>query len=236
MENIARYVASFLGTTALAALLYFELPPDWVVVAWAALVLALTLVAWALRRRVFVAQALLLALGVFTRAALFNLFNSPLAASGFWTTRLITDGSAAILLFATLPVAFRLRRMKHMASENSIISAINAVIEHPEQLLFFVPFALLVILLAMELRAGIITIAWSALGVLTFLLALWVGERSYRLAGLGLLLLGVCKILCIDIWKLGPSDRYLTLIIMGVALLLVSFLYTRYRETVLKFL
>jgi uncharacterized membrane protein len=106
----------------------------------------------------------------------------------------------------------------------------------PEQLLFFLPLVLVTIMLAHEMRAGMITVAWSALGVSVFLCALWLRERSYRLAGLGLLLLGVGKILVIDIWKLAPSDRYITLIVMGSALLLVSFLYTRYREAILKLL
>jgi uncharacterized membrane protein len=110
------------------------------------------------------------------------------------------------------------------------------LISRPEQLLFFAPLLLVTVLLAHEMRAGMITVGWSALGVAAFLLALLVGERSYRLAGLGLLLLGVAKILFLDIWHLSPTDRYITLIAVGVALLLVSFLYTRYRETILKFL
>ena len=81
-----------------------------------------------------------------------------------------------------------------------------------------------------------ITISWSVLGVLVFLFALTVKERSYRLAGLSLLMLGVAKILCVDVWEAAPTDRYITLIVMGAALLLVSFLYSRYRETLLKFL
>jgi uncharacterized membrane protein len=79
-----------------------------------------------------------------------------------------------------------------------------------------------------------ITVAWSALGIITFLFALLVQERSFRLAGLALLLLGVGKILVVDVWKLAPTDRYITLIVMGAALLLVSFLYTRYQEAILK--
>ena len=35
-----------------------------------------------------------------------------------------------------------------------------------------------------------------------FLLALWLGERSFRLTGLGLLLLCVGKILVDDVWRL----------------------------------
>ena len=81
-----------------------------------------------------------------------------------------------------------------------------------------------------------ITVGWGIEGVVVFLLALWIGERSYRLAGLGLLLLCVGKILVIDVWQMQGTDRYLTLIVMGSALLLVSFLYSRYREALRQYL
>jgi len=72
--------------------------------------------------------------------------------------------------------------------------------------------------------------------VLVFLFALRVGERTFRLAGLMLLLLGVGKIGVVDVWRLNPRDRYVTLICMGSALLLVSFLYSRYLEAIRKYL
>jgi uncharacterized membrane protein len=72
--------------------------------------------------------------------------------------------------------------------------------------------------------------------VAIFLFALAVGQRSYRLSGLGLLLLCVGKIVVIDVWGLHPRDRYLTFIVLGVALLGVSFLYTRFRETIRQYL
>jgi len=40
-------------------------------------------------------------------------------------------------------------------------------------------------------------------------------ERSFRLAGLGLLLLCVAKIFAIDVWGLDPQSRYITLIVLG---------------------
>ena len=68
------------------------------------------------------------------------------------------------------------------------------------------------------------------------LLALAVNERSFRLTGLALLLLCVGKVLAMDAWGLAPRDRYLTLIILGAALLLVSFLYSKYRDAIRQFL
>jgi len=102
--------------------------------------------------------------------------------------------------------------------------------------MFFVPIALLTLMLYLKMRSGMVTVAWGIEGVLVILLALAVGERSFRLSGLSLLLLCVGKIVLIDAWELQPRDRYLTFIIVGLALLGVSFLYSRYRETIRQFL
>jgi uncharacterized membrane protein len=61
-------------------------------------------------------------------------------------------------------------------------------------------------------------------------------ERSYRLSALGLLLLCVLKIVLRDVWGLAPRDRYLTFIVLGLTLLAVSYLYTRYREVLRQYL
>jgi uncharacterized membrane protein len=81
-----------------------------------------------------------------------------------------------------------------------------------------------------------VTLAWGVEAVAVFVFALWMRQRSYRLAGLGLLLLAVGKIVAFDVWGLSARDRYLTFIALGVALLAVSWLYTRYREMVKQLL
>ncbi len=55
-------------------------------------------------------------------------------------------------------------------------------------------------------------------------------------ARLGLLLISVAKILFADVWSLAPTDRHLTPILVGVALLVVSSLYFRYRNKILRYL
>jgi uncharacterized membrane protein len=81
-----------------------------------------------------------------------------------------------------------------------------------------------------------VTLTWGVEGVGIFLLALWLGERSFRLTGLGLLLLCVTKILVVDVWRLNLRDKFLTFIVLGFALMLVSFLYTRNREALRQYL
>ena len=44
------------------------------------------------------------------------------------------------------------------------------------------------------------------------------------------------KIILKDAWRLSERDRYITFIVLGAALVLVSFLYSKYRETIRQFL
>jgi len=67
--------------------------------------------------------------------------------------------------------------------------------------LFFIAVGMLTVLLAIEMRHGMVTLSWGVEGVAVFMLSLWLGERSFRLTGLGLLLLCVGKILLVDVWR-----------------------------------
>jgi uncharacterized membrane protein len=86
------------------------------------------------------------------------------------------------------------------------------------------------------MHSGMITVSWGVEGVAVFLIALAAGERSYRLTGLGLLLLCVGKIVLLDVWEMGMRDRTITFVVLGLALLLVSFLYNRFRDTIRQYI
>ena len=226
-------ILAYLGTGTVVALLYFQYANDWLVTAWAVVVFALLGLALVLNRPVFLHQGLLLTLGACTRGLMHNLFGASYFSGGDWTGRYFVLGSGIAVLLACLPIAFRLRDQSESQSSSS---RMGALARHPEQFMFFAPVLLLTVMLALKMRAGMVTVAWGLEGVLIILLALAVNERSFRLTGLGLLLLCVGKILVRDAWGLAPRDRYVTFIILGAALLLVSFLYTRYREAIRQFL
>ena len=229
-------VCCWLGTISFVALVRFELEPDWVAAAWAALVFALLALAWRSERRVFLHQGLLLVVGVFLRTILHNFYERSYFPAPAWESRWITAGAAIALLVAVLPISFRLRRKNADTHETGLVRLTQSVLRRPEQVVFFVAIGLLTTLLALEMRHGMVTLSWGLEGVAVFILALSLGERSFRLTGLGLLLLCVAKILFVDVWKLEPRDRYLTFIVLGAALLLVSFLYTRNKEKLRQYL
>ena len=220
------------------ALVRFELQPDWVVAAWAALVPVLLAVAWRSGRLLFLHQALVLTWLTVFRGAMHNLYERDIIPAPFLYSRALCISISCTLLLLSLAIAYQMRGSQAAADEQAPRwkRALTAMARHPEQVLFFAPFALIISLLGAEMSKGLLTVSWSVLGVATFLFALWVGERSFRLAGLGLLLVGVGKIAVVDVWSLSARDRYLTFISMGSALLLVSFLYTRFREAIRQYL
>jgi hypothetical protein len=243
-EHIVGLTADALGTLSIALWFAYRFPSVWVPVPggevwvtaiWAGIATVLVALAWLLRRRAFLVQAMALAAAVLGRAFFLDLFaDSP---PGFWHGPLFHLALAALILAAALPFAFRVRGDGFFAGSSLKPPAdLELLLRSPEQVFFFAPFALEVVALAVKLSFGHITIAWSLLGLGVFLFALAVGERSYRLAGLGLLLVCVAKILLMDIWRLSLSDRYTTLIVLGLALLAVSFLYTRFGAFIRKYL
>jgi hypothetical protein len=244
-ENVARdrrlhfdVLIAYLGTAAVVALFYFQFPIEWVVTSWAAVVFVLLGSSLALDLQpIFLHQGLLLTLAVFGRGMAHNLFGASYFGESDWKGNYLVLGSAAAILLAGLPFAFRLRgRFQRPPNSWRLARVLHAAVRRPEQLLFFVPVTLVTFMLALKMKTGMITVSWGIEAVLVFLFALAVKERSFRLTGLGLLLLCVGKIAILDFWGLQIRDRYITLIVVGIALTFVSFLYTRYRDAIRQYL
>ncbi len=225
---------AYLGSGTVIALLYFQFANDWLVTAWASVVFVLFALALWLHRPIFLHQALLLTVATCTRGIMHNLFGASYFTGGTWTGRFFVLGSAIAILLGCLPFAFRMRAPG--GDQTSSRKWLAAILRHPEQFMFFAPVVLLTLMLALKMRAGMVTVSWGLEGVLIVLLALAVNERTFRLTGLVLLLLCVGKVLAMDAWGLAPRDRYITFIILGAALLLVSFLYSKYRDAIRQFL
>lgn len=240
-EHVVGLLANCAGTLCLVVWFGIRFPfyvaggEGWVTAIWAAMATVLMALARVMRRRTFVVQGIVLAVAAVLRGLLFDLVGET--RGNFWQSPLYHLSITAVVLIAALPSAFPLRGAEFWeGSPITLMEPLAGALRHPEQWFFFAPFGMMVVALAVKLSSGHITIAWSLLGLGAFLFALIVGERSFRLAGLGLLLVSVAKILLMDVWKLAAPDRYTTLIVLGLALLAVSFLYTRFSTTIRKYL
>ena len=106
----------------------------------------------------------------------------------------------------------------------------------PDQILFFAPLLLTVVTICVKMDPGMVTLAWGIVGLVVIPLGLLAGQRSYRLSGLILLLLCVGRIVFRDAWQLDERSRYLTFIVLGIALILVSALYSKYSDQISRLL
>jgi len=235
-KELAPMLFSSLGVASIAFLIRFEAQAPNVVVFWAALTLVLLAVARWLGQAVFLYQAIVLAISATVRAMLYNL----VTPSYFSRTdvRARTVGEVIALFFVSLVFAFRLRNTPPpdlLGDGTALRRWLGRISARPEQLFFFAAVALLTPLIAIEMKHGEITVGWGIEAVLVFMLALAVGERSFRLCGLGLLLLCLGKLM-FDVWNMNTGERTISMTVLGAVLLLVSFLYSRYREAIRKYL
>ncbi|MCI0353489.1 MAG: DUF2339 domain-containing protein [Acidobacteria bacterium] len=146
----------------------------------------------------------------------------------------MTVGATVGIILLALPFAFKLRVLPGARGPHS--GWLAPLTQRPDQHLFFLPVVLATLLFAREMQSGMITVSWGVEGVVVFLIALAAGERSYRLTGLGLLLLCVGKIVLLDVWEMGMRDRTITFVVLGLALLVVSFLYNRFRDAIRQYI
>jgi hypothetical protein len=227
----AQTLMAYVATASVLSILRFTVEPDWVVLGWAAMFAALMFAARVTRQMVFRDQALLITIPIAFRGLMHNVYQVHVgtAASEPRNALLI----ACAVMMAALPFAFQLRDREAA----KLAPQWKFLVLRPEQLAFFVPLALTLVLFTQLFPGVLMTLSWGVLAVAVFAAALAMGERSFRLAGLTLLLVCVAKIILFDVWNFNDTNaRYMTLILMGAILLTVSFLYGRFRDKVRELL
>jgi hypothetical protein len=87
-------------------------------------------------------------------------------------------------------------------------------------------------LLWKEVSGSVLTVAWGVQGLLLLAAGFPARERPLRLAGLALLLYCISKLFIYDLRHLETVYRILSFVALGLILLGVSWIYTRFRDTI----
>jgi len=229
------------GAIALVALLRFELPLVWVAVGWSLLVPIYFLAGEYLGDRTLRIQAMVLALLAGARCGFYNFYQAD--AWGFTSFRTATILMVCVILYGLLAGVLIRRRGQRRESAVADGSAgwfrrtLGWMDANPWQPFFFIPSILLTILITVEVERGYMTAAWGLEGVILFAIVLRLGEQTFRWFSLALFLLAVARIVAVDIWAIeDPLGRIASFMGLGVALLVVSFLYARFRDAWRKYL
>ncbi|HEY1174281.1 MAG TPA: DUF2339 domain-containing protein [Verrucomicrobiae bacterium] len=81
-----------------------------------------------------------------------------------------------------------------------------------------------------------ITAGWAALAFVFLIVGLAVQDRRYRWLGLVILACAIGRAMLIDVWRLATIYRVLSFMALGVVLIVLGYIYTRYQEKIKKWL
>jgi len=199
--------ASSIGLAFGVVALWALLPAQMVASAWAAAALACLLAARQWKCDVFAWQGCAVA----ALAYLVSVPNLPASLAAVWPT------CAAIACFYAGQLA--LDRADRRRTYFSLLGT-----------------TLLTLLLYYRISGSLLTMACGAQGVILLASGFPLRDRVLRISGLALLLACILKLFVWDLRHLETLPRIFSFIVLGVILLGVSWIYTRFRERVAKFL
>lgn len=81
-----------------------------------------------------------------------------------------------------------------------------------------------------------LTASWSGLALVLFIFGISFRERVYRWLGLGVLACALGRVVIFDVWKLETLFRILSFLALGIALLVLGFIYNKYQEKLREWL
>jgi len=96
--------------------------------------------------------------------------------------------------------------------------------------------ALLAVLLFYEVSGSVLTVAWGIEGVALLIAGFPLSDRVQRLSGLALFLVCILKLFVYDLRHLETMYRILSFIVLGLMLVSVSWVYTRFRDRIQRYL
>jgi uncharacterized membrane protein len=222
-RTCAAAVAGALGTSFVVMLQWIVVDPDYVVLAWSATAITIGVAGlqWklgGLRWQVYPLLALALL------RALKPILESPSAT---------TIQIASALVVIGFMYAFSLAVREALTHSKKTV----ADVEDAVRIALSVAATLsLASLIYVQVRPTLVTVTWGAHAALLLFTGFPTRERLLRLSGLGVLLACIARLFVFDLPQLEELARIISFVALGAVLLTVSWIYTRYRAQIQKFL
>lgn len=223
----------FYAPALLAAILIrFEFGRTLAVVGWA--ILGLILLYFGLRQnsRDLRWQSYVLAAATFFRCWATN-FTIPESLAGL-SIRLFTGAAVIASLYAAQFLSPRHPEEAQLAGQG-LKRWLGWIDLNARSVFAVLASVLLAALLYYEVSARLLTIAWALEGVMLLAVGFPARERILRLFGLVLLLACIVKVFAYDLRELETLFRILSFIVLGLLLLGVSLIYTRYKDQLRRY-
>jgi uncharacterized membrane protein len=201
--------------------LRFELGRTFTVIGWAGFALALLILGQRWNNLDLCWQSYAIAALTFWRSWTTNFYapDSFLGAAGR-----IGTGAAVIGCFYAAQLI--IRRPPHQPGPE----------RHARLFYSMLATVLLTVLLFHEISGSVLTVAWGLEAVALLIAGFPLRDRVLRLSGLTLFLVCILKLFLYDLSQLETLYRIISFIVLGAIMVAVSWIYTRFRERVLRYL
>src|SRR6185295_2993088 len=93
--------------------------------------------------------------------------------------------------------------------------------------------SLLAVLLYFQISGSGLTIAWGVEGIALLAAGFPLRDRVLRLSGIALLMFCILKLFLFDLRHLETLPRILSFMVLGLILVAVSWVYTRFRDVLM---
>jgi hypothetical protein len=226
---------SYGGALLLVALARFELGRDDWIMGLALVVLTLVVAGRSLPDKDFRYQSTIVALLAFARVWATNVY---LHGSYHGTPeRLVTILPLLLSFVAATSLCLRFSvREAEPGKKNAIVRVLDRLDAKADDVFALLSALLCVLLIYCEAPEGWVTSAWALEALVLIVVGFGVLKRTFRYYGLTLLLACLLKLAVIDLSGVEPIYRILSYIVLGVILLLASFIYSRHRNVIKKYI
>jgi uncharacterized membrane protein len=233
-EAIGRRVFLHGGAILIVVLIRFEAGRVTAVMGWSIFAVILLEAGLRLREVDFRYESYALAVATFARSWASN-FYIPGSLGGM-PERVVTGAIVIGCLYACELLAPRSKGVFTPTGGNRIEHTLEYLDVNARTIFSMLASALLALLLFYEISGGLLTVAWGLQAVVLLTAGFAIRERVLRLSGLGLFGVCIVKVFAHDLQQLEALPRILSFIVLGALLISMSFVYTRYREQMRRFL
>ncbi len=199
------------------------------VVGWMAFAVGLLLVGVRRRHDDLRLQAYILAVAAVTRCWAVNFYAS--AAPSRFADPAVVGAGVSLLCFMAQMLAPRPGRPPVTTAP-----AVAWLDGHARMGFALLGTVLLTVLLYHETSARVLTMAWGIEAAAILVLGFVAHERALRLSGLLLLATCIVKLFALDFRELDAMARIISFIVLGLLLVSASWVYTRYRDQLHRYL
>ncbi|MFH0926468.1 MAG: DUF2339 domain-containing protein [bacterium] len=125
---------------------------------------------------------------------------------------------------------------KEFLSQQDSINFNNIIETHIASVIAIIISLIIALLLYLETEGNFLTAFWAVEGFILLVVGMLVKERIFRWSGLLLFIVCIVKAFLVDMRGLEPVYRIVSFIGLGLVLLVVSYLYSRYKDKLTEIL